>query len=200
MVVYGYKAKQLISENLAEKCPHCGSVNSLTVYVLQKYVHIFWIPTFPTRKTGLSSCSHCKQVLELKEMPPSLTAAYESVKAQTSTPVWTFSGLALLAILIALVIYNDKRRDERNARLIAAPQAGDIFEIKMEDKRYTLYKVDQVQNDSVFIQINKYEVNKATGLSKLRDKGYSDDLYGFSQSELKEMLRKGEIRDIVRKE
>ena len=79
------------------------------------------------------------------------------------------------------------------------PQVGDIFEVKTKDNQYTLYKVDQVQGDSVFIQSSNFEANKVTGLDDLKKKDYSSDVYGFSKSELKEMLNKGEILDIDRK-
>jgi hypothetical protein len=199
MIIYGSKSKELAKEILTDKCPNCGTQNSINMHVFQKYAHVFWIPFFPMGKTGVSQCDHCKQVLKLKEMPSSLTTAYENLKAQTKTPIWTFSGLALVAVLITLIVINDKKKDEKNAQLILTPQAGDIFEIKTKDNQYTLYKVDQVQGDSVFVQVSSFEVNKIKGLDDLKKKEYSEDILGFSKSELKEMFNKGEILDIDRK-
>ena len=199
MIVYGTKSKELAKEHLIDKCPNCGTQNSIDMHVFQKYAHVFWIPFFPLGKTGVSECDHCKQVLKLKEMPSSLRTAYDNVKAQTKTPIWTFAGLALVAALITIIIISDKKKAEKNAQLILTPQTGDIFEIKTKDNQYTLYKVNQVVGDSVFVQVNNYETNKITGLDDLKKKDYSEDVLGFSKAELKQMLDKGEIIDIDRK-
>jgi hypothetical protein len=201
MIVYGIRTKQLAKEILTDKCPNCGTQNTVELYVFQKYAHVFWIPFFPSGKAAVSQCSHCKQVLKQKEMPASFRASYENVKLQAKTPIWTFSGLALVAALITIAVISDKKKDERNAKLILAPQKGDIFEIKTKDNQYTLYKVDTIQGDSVLIRPNNYEVNKETGLNDLKRKGetaYSEDLFAIHKKELKEMLESGEIIDIER--
>lgn len=200
MIVYGSKSTELAKENLTDKCPNCGTQNSIEMTVFQKYAHVFWIPFFPMGKTGMCHCENCKQVLELKEMPDSLKASYENLKAKTKTPIWMFSGLALLAILITIGIITSKKNDEKNAQLILTPQIGDIFEIKTKDNQYTLYKIDQVEGDSVFVQTNNYETNKRTGLDDLKNKEYSEDVFGFTKTELKQMLENGEIVDIERKQ
>ena len=130
MIVYGSKSKELAKEILTDKCQNCGTQNCIDMHVFQKYAHIFWIPFFPMGKTGVSQCDHCKQVLKLKEMPATLTASYNNLKAQTKTPIWMFSGLALVAVLITIGVISDKKKDEKNAQLILTPQKGDIFEIK----------------------------------------------------------------------
>ena len=202
MIIYGSKTKQLAKEVLIEKCPNCGTQNSIELYLFQKYAHVFWIPFFPIGKTAVSQCEHCKQILKLKEMSSSLKTSYENLKSQVKTPIWTFAGIALLAILISFGIWNDKENDAKNANLILAPQVGDIFEIKTQENQYTLYKVESVESDSAAIRINQFETNKKSGLTSLKAKGesaYSEDIYSFSKKELKVMLQKGEILDIDRK-
>ncbi|MDB5200650.1 MAG: zinc-ribbon protein [Ferruginibacter sp.] len=202
MIIYGTKAKELAHQTLFEKCPTCGTQNSVEMHVFQKYAHIFWIPFFPIGKTAVSQCEHCKQVLKPKEMPASLKSEYENMKLQHKTPLWMFSGLAAIVVLIGLAMYNGKQTDERNAKWILAPQAGDIYEVKTPDKQYTLYKVDEVQGDSAYFRVNMYESNKLSGLADLKrkgDAGYSEDVYGVSKKDLKEMLEKKEIVGIERK-
>ena len=97
------------------------------------------------------------------------------MKSKTKTPVWTFSGLAVLTVLIAWGVVTGKQNDERNAALILVPQQGDVYEVKKEDKQYTLFKVESVVGDTVFVLLNQYETNKATGLSDIRLKG--DEAY-----------------------
>jgi hypothetical protein len=198
VIIYGTKATQLANERVTEKCPNCGTQNSIEMYVFQKYAHVFWIPLFPTGKTAVSECSHCKQVLKQKEMPAALKASYDNVKAQYKTPIWTFSGLALLAIAISLGVYTDKQDAARNAKLILEPKTGDIFEIRTAERNYTLYKVENVMGDSVLIAANNFETNKISGLNELKEKGFSNELYSYHKNELKKMLEEGEIMDIER--
>lgn len=202
MIIYGSKNKQLTNEVLFDKCENCGTQNAIELHVFQKYAHVFWIPIFPMGKTGLSQCNHCKQVLKLKEMPSSLKQSYENLKVKTKTPIWMFSGLLIIGFLIVFATYEGKQKDEKNAKLILTPLKGDIFEIRTKNSQYTLYKIEEVQADSVFLKINNYETNKISGLRDLKNKGndsYSTDVFGFSKAELKVMLDKGEILDIDRK-
>jgi hypothetical protein len=198
MIVYGSRSKELAKDILTDQCPNCGKQNSIDMHVFQKYAHVFWIPIFPMGKTGVCQCDHCKQVLSLKEMPASLVISYNNLKEKAKTPIWMFSGLALLAILITIGIISGKKNDEKNAKLILSPKAGDIFEIKVNNSQYTLYKVNEVLGDSVFVQINDYETNKVTGLNDLKKEAYSEEVMGFSKAELKQMLEKGEIINIER--
>lgn len=201
MIVYGVKNKELAKETVFEKCPHCGTQNSVELHVFQKYAHLFWIPLFPMGKTGISQCDHCKQVLKLKEMPSSLILSYDNLKSQTKTPVWMYTGLVLFVLLIGVGMFNEGEKNKKNAQLILAPKNGDVYEIKTKENQYTLYKVDAVEGDSVFVVVNNYETNRSKGISELKRKGdtaYSIEQYLFMKKELKSMLEKGEIRDIDR--
>ena len=201
MIVYGKKSKELASELLTSKCENCGTQHSIDMHVFQNYVHLFWIPFLPAGKTGISECAHCKQVLNLKEMPDLLKESYDCLKATTKTPIWTFAGIALVAVLMAIGIISDKKKDAKNAQLILTPQSGDVYEIKTTSNQYTLYKIDQVEGDSVFVRFSNFETNQSSGINELKQKGdsaYSDELLVFSKAELKQMLGKEEIRDVIR--
>jgi len=199
MIIYGTRSKQLTKQAVTEKCTHCGSQNTIDIYVFQQYAHVFWIPFFPIRKIGISQCDHCQQALKQNEMPDGLRDSYNQVKAQTKIPIWTFSGIALIAVIVAIGIINGKKKDERNAQLILTPKAGDIFEIKTPDNNYSLVRVTSVNGDTVYIQQNEYQVDRTSGLDDLRKKDYSPEEYGISKSVLKTMLEKGDILDIERK-
>ena len=199
MLIYGTKATLVAKETEFEKCTSCGTQNSVELHVFQKYAHVFWIPFFPVGKTGVSQCGHCKQVLKVKEMPDGLRGAYERLKAQSRTPVWTFSGLALVAILITVGVINSKQEHARNAKLLNDPKKGDIYEVSNSSSRYTLYKVTDVIGDTVFIVQNQYEVNKSSGLSDLKGKPYADEeVMPYSKQELKYMFDKDQIIDVDR--
>jgi hypothetical protein len=195
---YGTKAKQLAKEPISGKCPHCSSQNSIDMYVFQKYGHLYWIPFAPMTKTGVSECTHCKQKLELFQMPDQLKAKYEDIKARTKTPLWTFSGLLLLGVVIVLSILAAINDNHKNNQLILQPQAGDIYEMATENSQYTLLKVARVQGDSVYVHINEYETNKQSRLYQLKEKPFSAEEISFTKQTLRLMLKEGKILDVDR--
>jgi hypothetical protein len=198
MIIYGSRSTELVKRNLKEKCANCETPNSIQLQVYQKYAHIFWVPLFPMNKLGISQCTHCRQTLSKEQFPHSLEREYKNVVAETRAPLWTFVGLALIAVFIGMGMVNSQVTDKLNAERIAAPQNGDLYEIKTEGNQYTLYKVEQMDGDSVFVRYNNYETNKRSGLFELDEKGYSELMYGYSKNELNEMLQKGEILEIKR--
>ncbi len=201
MIIYGSKTKQIKSEDIKHKCLNCGAQHHITLTLFQKYAHVFWIPIFPVGKTALSECAHCRQVLEQREFPAALNEEFKQLKQTTKTPAWAFSGLFLLVILLILAGFNSKKIGEKNADLIAAPDKGDIYEIKKGSQQYTLYKVLKISGDTIYMLTHDYETNKATGLADLKNKGdsaYSGEALPLLKTELKNMLDKGEIIDVER--
>jgi len=198
MIVYGTRSKEIAKEPLTDKCANCGASNCLDLYIFQKYAHVFWIPFFPIGKTGISQCDHCKKIWKQKEMPPNLSAHYDSIKKSAKTPLWMFSGLALVAFLLVLAIITEKKKDEKIAKLILTPAQGDVYEIRTKDNQFTLFRIEKVWGDSVYVVTSNYQTNKRTGLSELKNKAFSDEWIGIAKTELKQMLEKSDIIDIDR--
>jgi len=83
MIIYGTGVKQIKAARLNSVfCPNCGAEGSVIMHVFSRYAHVFWIPLFSLGKRGISECQHCKQALNVKEMPADLKAAYEYLKTQ----------------------------------------------------------------------------------------------------------------------
>jgi hypothetical protein len=201
MIIYGTKGKLLAKETLFEKCTNCGSQNSVELVVYQRYAHVFWIPFFPTFKKGYSQCGHCKQVLEVKQMPASLQESFDRLKKSTKAPIWTFTGLALFTVLIAMIIISIRNENAENKKLVADPRKGDIYEVKLGSSSYTLYKVDEVVGDTVYVVQNMYETNKSSGLSDLKTKPFAEDeVIGYSKAEIKTLFDDDKIVDVDRKQ
>ena len=201
MIFYGSKATQIGTEALFDKCSNCGTPNSIEMVVYQRYAHIYWIPFFPIGKTGGTYCSHCKQVLPNKEFSETLKTSFSNLKSASKTPIWTFTGLALAAVLIVWGVSMSKQKDQENAALIVDPRKGDIYEVRLGNKQYTLFKVDKVVGDTVFLFMNEYETNKSSGLADLKRKGdkvFIQEPLPMLKSELKNRLDEGEIIGIDR--
>jgi len=199
MIVYGTRASLQKSEYIYEACPNCQKTNSVQINVYQRYAHIFWIPFFPIGKTGISVCSDCRQVLKLDQMPEALKLSYQNIKSNTRIPVWTFIGVFLIAAGIVALTINENQKAERVGKYILAPKKNDIFEIKLKDDEFTLYKVEKVERDTVYFFANKYTTNQQTGLDDLAIKPFDESTtYGVSIIKLKEMNKNDEIIDIDR--
>ncbi|WP_367915205.1 hypothetical protein [Leadbetterella sp. DM7] len=201
MIIYGVKATPIATENISDSCSNCETPDSIQMILFNRYAHVFWIPFFPIGKTGTTQCLHCKQVLQKKEFTGNLRGKYEALKSGSKTPFWTFSGLALLSVLIIWGMVSSKQKDKKNAELILDPQQGDIYEIKKDYAQYTLYKVDHVDGDTAFVLLNEYETNKVSGLTGLKQKGdeaFIREPLPMLKADLKSMLEKGEILDIGR--
>jgi len=200
-MVFGTKAKLLTSETIMDKCPSCGYQGSVQLNVFQKYAHIYWIPFFPTKKTGSSQCSHCKQELDEKQLPNSFSSALMALKASVIAPKYMFAGLGIAVVLISVLAFAISKDNKENLAFVNTPQKGDVYEVKTATGDYTLYLVEILEKDSVFVRINEFEVNKPSGLRKIKSKGiaaYSASMYGFSKNEIKQMLEKNEIIDVDR--
>jgi preprotein translocase subunit YajC len=198
MIIYGIKSKVTRTECITEPCPNCNKQNSVQISIWQKWAHIFWIPVLPMGKTGSSECTHCQQVLSLKKMPAILKMSYENVKLQTNTPVWTFSGIGVIIILVIVVNISEKQTAKKVTGMIPSLQKGDILQLKIKDNAYTLAKVNRVKDDTIFISLNKFQTDHSTSLHNLKDKTYETQEEALSVGDLKEMDKKEEILDIER--
>jgi len=171
------------------------------MYVYQQYAHIFWIPTFPIGKTGATQCQQCQVIFKKRAFSPELKNHYQSLKSNQKTPIWTFVGLAVLAALTGIAILYHRQHSAHNTKIILAPKQGDIYEIKLDHQRYTLYKVERVAADTVYLIPNQYETNKMNGLSQLKGTGEENFIHAsfpLMKTDLKHMLEAEEIMDIDR--
>jgi len=201
MIVYGKRKSAISTQENREQCDNCGTRRSIQLRVYQHYLHVFWIPFFPLRKTGVSECRHCGQVLNKKDFSSNLESEYTILKFNSRTPLWTFIGIGLLLILSISGIYNRRQRAIRSASYIANPIVDDLYKVKRDIRHYTLFKVDKVAGDTVFLLVSLYETNKFSGLSELISKGnaaYDLEPIPMLRWELIEMFEKGEIMRIIR--
>ncbi|MDF7820504.1 hypothetical protein P1X15_22970 [Runella sp. MFBS21] len=204
MIIFGTKAKLLRTDKVEQEiCAHCGAQHSIYVSIFQRYFHIFWIPFFPIGKAKVSQCGHCRQTLQAHEMPLSLETTSKLIAAQASTPVWTFAGLALLGIFTTWGIISDQQKDKETLTFVTTPQYGDVYEVKLGDKAYTLFRVAEVQADSILFYPHQYETTKSTGLIDLRIDSDKKNQYdarriALAKLSLKNMIDEGKILGVYR--
>jgi hypothetical protein len=198
MIIYGRRSTHLKSVQLSnETCP-CNTKGSMTMSVFNQYAHVFWIPLFPVGRDGGSQCMNCKQVLNKQQMPKYLRLQYDQMVGQTSVPIWSWTGLAALIVLIALGSYSASVDKDNEKKYIEAPMVGDIYEWKTDGGGYSLMKVAEVTSDSLLVHLNRYEVDQMTAVYKLRSKGYDSIGYWMSRETIASMYQKKDIFGVDR--
>ncbi len=200
MIVYGSHPVRIKSHNdKTLKCPNCDTQGSLYFQYYSTHAHVFWIPLFPVMRKGYSSCSNCNQEVKPKNMTDHVRRAYDSIKSDTKVPIWQFSGLGLIAILIGFIYYNTKANDQKYKEYIANPQNGDVYSYKLNFKEYSTLKVAQITTDSIYVIPNEYVTNKRTGINEIDiSSNYGDLMYGIAKTEINRMFEAEEIYEIER--
>jgi hypothetical protein len=200
MIIYGSRASHLKSVHLQnESCPNCNQQGSVTLSTFTRYAHIFWIPLFSVGRFSVSQCGHCKQALEQKQMPAQIAAHHHRNLAETRLPLWQFTGLALIAVLVAFGVYGSAADKEQQAAFLKNPMAGDVYELKTKSGSYTTFKIVNVKPDTVEVRFNDYETNKITGISTIDiEENYSDTTYVLPAVTIREMFAAGEVVDVNR--
>ena len=199
MIVYGTRSTLLKSEIIFDQCPNCNTSNKVQMNVFQRYAHLFWIPFLPAGKYAVSQCTNCGQVLKEKQMPATFKLSYDNLKSQVSTPIWNFVGIFLISLLIGGLFIADKQKAGKVSKMLLSPKKDDVFQIKLKDDIYTLYKVKKVEGDTVYFFANKFQTDQESGLSDLATKEYeTSETYGVPIKKLVEMDKDSKIIDIER--
>lgn len=197
MMIYGIRHRTTARETFPGKCTHCGQIATVEISLLQRYAHFFWIPFFPVGKRGVSRCSHCKEVLASREFSEGYLDLYNQLKQNHRPPLYLYAGLMLLAVLISSGIVLYRQDQARIRKRIDHPKAGDIYSIKEGAEQYTLYKVADVRNDSVYVLFHMLQTDKVGGLGKFK----KQDVYGgppkaFSIGQLHEFHKQNKLLDV----
>ena len=135
-------------------------------------------------------------------MPGSLRLSYDNLKAQTSTPIWTFSGIGVVMVIGIFAYIHGKQTTERVNQWVLNPKLNDIYHVKLKNDHYTLYKVNRVVGDTVYLALNKYESDREDGLDDIAAKGdtaYDIAQQGLPKTILAGMAKEDRILDIDRK-
>ncbi|WP_170119992.1 zinc-ribbon domain-containing protein [Dysgonomonas alginatilytica] len=180
-------------------CSDCQAYNSLSVIPVFKYAHLFWIPLFYCGKDYILHCDSCGLYYQ-----GDITVD-KGIAKNIKPPLWMFSGLIVIVLFLSYLFWDSKTRPERNKQqaleLVANPQKGDIYEVKFDEKEFGLYKVDRVENDSVYFLVHDYAVANAYEVSQLEKGEYSDSYtmkVGYRKDDLKEIVNEGYILKVSR--
>ncbi|OIQ30822.1 MAG: hypothetical protein BM564_01010 [Bacteroidetes bacterium MedPE-SWsnd-G2] len=200
MLIYGTRSAHLATKKLQRPtCQSCNTKGEIVMGLYRKHVHAFWIPLFPYKKTAVSECGHCKHTIEKKEFNEELNEEYRRIKEHSKGPVWQFSGLLLIALLIAYGSYASNQDKANELLYLGQPEVGDVYSYVMEEGNYSTFKITSVSTDSVFFILNDYEISRASKIYKInKEENYSDAEASLAKSELDSMYKNNDIIDIIR--
>lgn len=200
MVVYGVKPVVIGKENGGiSPCPNCGDRNKMSFVFHRSHFHLFWIPMFPLKLRVVGVCDACETVFEKKEMTSSMKTDYENAKLKIKKPLWQFSGLILLAILIVFMKLSHDKGKEEELVFIKSPAVNDIYYCLSDGSNYSTMRVDSISIDSVFVCPNLYEIDKRSKVYKIDKKeNYAEFNYGISKLSILEMYTRGDIFNVYR--
>ena len=96
-------------------------------------------------------------------------------------------------------MWSSSQNDKENLTFINSPLAGDVYHLKTETGNYTTAKVVAVENDSVYVVFNKFEINKSSKVETLDEPdNYEPEEYSITPQDLQQLLEDGEITDVDR--
>ena len=201
MIFYGRKSSKIKDGRISNvTCPSCETTTSMTYSIFGKYAYIYWIPTFPMGKENIIECNNCKQTFKVEELSQPIKNKFDIEKQDAKTPIWYFTGLALIVCIIIGTMYFAKQDKIDAANYIKAPQFGDVYTIKGSESGFiSTMKVIEISQDSVFVVYNNYE-NDGYSTSELdKVENYnSTSVYGFSNTEIQNMFDKKDISGVNR--
>lgn len=202
MIFYGTKASTIKNGQIINvDCPNCETNSSMIYSVFGKYAHIYWIPLFPIKKITVTECNNCKKTFEYKELPQAIQTKLDREKEKdgAKTPIWMFSGLFIIATLVAFGIYSSGETEKKEAEYLKAPKVGDIYRFESNPGFYSTMKVESILKDSLHVFINKVETNKTSGVDDIDKPENYSEIYGYSKAEIIKMYKDKEIYEINRK-
>ena len=201
MIFYGTRASNLKNGQITNvDCPNCQTNTSMIYSVFGKYAHIYWIPFFPISKLTVTECTSCKKTYDYKELPQPIQTKIDREKEKdvAKTPIWMFSGLILIGVLVAFGAYSSGETEKKEAEYLKAPKIGDIYRFESTAGYYSTMKVESVLKDSLHVYVNEMEVSKQSGISDIDKPENYKELYGYSIEEIREMYKDKKIYEIDR--
>lgn len=202
MIVYGWNDFKIVSYTPEALGFTNDSPIRYTAEVRQRYFHVFFIPFF-----GIGKMWVINEGGNFHEMPEVYRTAIRQRNPKPRSPWYTFSGLALVALIISISVgvheYNlNKRRqakvDQLAAKLalVAEPQPLDRY--VLIDEGYTSFaaQVDSVTQQAVLLRLPDPAYNQDNTYRMAMPHYFDDTGYVCKQVwVLKSLLKQGCVEE-----
>ena len=200
MIVYGWNAKIIKQAPLESyECSGCKQKQS-DIIIAAKYIHIFWIPVFPFRKTALIVCKNCGHKSDEESIMLD-SRAIKQLKSAVPIPKYLFSGLALIIFAISFIAYNGIKESEQEQAYVDDPRVGDVYLIKDREEpsefNHYLMKVRDIAGDSLWVSYSSFSYNGIVSQLDAKD-GFYDLMYSIHKNAIKEFSNSGDLKKVMR--
>jgi hypothetical protein len=216
MLIFGTRAKRIWAgrEPADVPCDSCAR-RALRPLVFQRYFHLFWIPCFPIGRRVYFECEHCKRALGPREGPLALEPVARAARRAARTPIYLFTGLAALAVLIAVGVVRERAGSANEKAWLAEPAAGDFYVLDVSKVMpdlgsgafdHVIARVDRVTSDAVEVQFGTYGYISSRGAEKAIEDGkvggsgyFSGERVPLERSRLLTWHRENSLTAVVRR-
>lgn len=203
MILFGTKKKEIKSGRISNiVCHYCSENVTMNYSVETSYFHLYWIPIFPYKKRTYADCTECDTLFEYKHFSEQLKNKLnrENELKPSKNPVWMYSGLLILGVIIPLAFFQSSRADSKKDNYVNNPKVGDVYYLNSLPSKYTTMKIAAVEKDSVHFILNDTSVTKFVKVFSINeDHYYSTKNKSYSKSQLTKLLENDSIYSIDRK-
>ncbi len=203
MIFFGTRKKEVKSGRISNVvCGYCDENVSMNYVVETSYFHLYWIPIFPYKKRTYIDCPECDTLFESKHFsePVKNKLQRENDLKPARNPIWMFSGLLILAVIIPLAFFQSSRADSKKGDYKDNPKVGDVYFLNSLPSKYTTMKIAAVEKDSVHFILNDTTVTKFMKVFGINeDRYYSTKTKSYSKAQLTQLLENDSIYSIDRK-
>ncbi len=203
MVFFGLRSKKIKSGQLINlNCSYCEENTTMTYSVFAKYFHLYWIPFVPIKRKTVVECNSCYITYEYKELLENMKMKVdrEREKYGAKIPLWMYSGLMLLFVLVSWAFYQSGKYDIKEMDYKMNPKKGDIYFLNYTPSNYTTLRIDKVDKDSIYFTLNDTAVHKYTKVFGILNQRYYSTKKGtYSRKKVLELFKQDSIISITRK-
>lgn len=180
-----------------ESCPNCGTESSTLMTIKFTFFRLLFIILPRNKRIVVTRCTSCNFEMNEQTMPENFKNVFNQVKRKGYTPAWVYSGFLVLIFIGTMVAVTLLRLSETREYL-NNPRRGDCYQWQTQDDYHTLYRVNKVEGENLFVSRCKYGSSTSEGVSDLFDKPFSEQYEIFTKTQVREKYNKGLIRAVHR--
>ena len=163
MIFFGTRGKTIAGQQVVgPQCPNCQGT-SFTAFGVQRYFHIYWIPTIPTKKHVGVECSNCKHAMLDDEIPPHMLGDIRESLFSAGRTLPMYSGAMIIAALIGFGMVSAEQDRAQEIAYIDQPVMNDyyivdytkMFEDADPEYSYGVMRVTAVEGNEVAFQLRQ---------------------------------------------
>lgn len=220
MLIWGSGGKMVAAgDGGTAYCDVCRENRSFTNFASYTARHVWFLIRWATGLKWHRRCATCHNMFDMAAPAATDPLSGEPVKLKSPVPAfdrwgWAFA-LGAIAILIGIAAIAGNRDKADEAGLVAAPQAGDLYEVAVDrflpdaqsqsiGSDYGVFRVERVNGDTVTLALPRIVYSRSRGSreaisgGEARSDAYYDGTIDMPLATLQARHADGSIQDVVR--